>query len=46
MDHFRDMMSSILALNLDFLGIEMTNADFASDVVHLHNIERWKSSPL
>jgi len=24
---------------LVFLGIEMTNTKFASDVVHLHNIE-------
>ena len=38
-------MQPIWALNLVFFGIEMTNVEFASDVVHLNNIEQWKSFP-
>ena len=42
-DHFRNMTQSILVLNLE---LQEAHVESNIDVIHLHNIEQWKSSPL
>ena len=44
-DYFRDMTQPIYRIKLGFHW-QTTHAKYPHNVIHLHNIERWKSPPL